>query len=301
MRDAETKHAELDTSRDYNSYVADLARERDILEEKALNLDKVNQARIEEEKKALEEWETKTRRATEVYTEAKALKERYEATRQRHQELVEQLQAMADPPVRALGEDVEAAKEALQEAEEAAGSVATYHDAIARAKLNKVAEASWKAAEAACKAARESYVADIIEPLKADIAATLAAALAQQIWQALAGGAVALEKLLGDLGWTLGDSRRSLSSLSGGEAVLFTTALVLALARRYEGLRVLLIEADSLDEFNLAELLAALAGIPSGQLAACLVATTTDVSAADGWSCIQFERESDVDSEEEPS
>ena len=314
----------------------DLGREIDKIKEKALELEYANSGRIETEKKALEEWEVKNNRATEVHTAERALKERHEATRTRHQELAEQLEAMPDPPVRALREDVEAAEEALQEAEEAAGAVTAYRDAIDRAHLNKIAEASWKAAEAACKAAREIYVADIVKPIVADIGDVLTAAGREERVYLL------LENERGkpifDLGWILtkeksptelrydpvghlrqlpgGDaypdpstydepvklgvtgvvgSRRSLSSLSGGEAVLFTAALALALARRSDARRVLLIEADPLDEFNLGELLSALGEIPDdhpiGKLAACLVATSTDVSAADGWTCVQFKRD----------
>lgn len=289
VRDAQKQHAELDTLPDTEEYLADLKREIDKIENKALELDYANVGRIEAEKKALEEWEAKTARAIEVRTEVRALKERCEAARTRHQELTEKLDAMPDPPVRALRDDVEAAQEALQEAEEAAGAVTAYRDAIDRAKRNKVAEASWKAAEAACKAARESYVADIVAPIVADIGAILTAAGRQErVYLRLENDR---GKPIFDLGWTLGDSRRSLSSLSGGEAVLFTAALALALARRSDGRRVLLIEADPLDESNLAELLTALGGIPDDQLGACLVATTTDVPAADGWTCVQFARD----------
>lgn len=286
VRDAEEKHAELDTLPNTEEYLSDLGSETDKIEEKALALDRANLGRIEAQQKALEEWETKTNRATEVRTAVKALKERHEATRTRHEELAEKLDAMPDPPVRALRDDVEEAQEALQEAEEAAGAVTAYHDAIDRAKLNKVAEASWKAAEAACKAARESYVADIVAPIVADIGEVLTAAgREERVYLRLENDR---GKPIFDLGWTLGDSRRSLSSLSGGEAVLFTTALALALARRSDGRRVLLLEADPLDESNLGELLGALGGIAGDQLAACLLATSTDVSAADGWKCVQF-------------
>ncbi len=286
LRSAELECQDLVRESRNDENLEDLTRETGSIEAEAHMYDKANSVRIAEEREALQEWWVKANRAIEVQTEEKALRERYKATRTRHHELVENLEAMPDPPVRALKEDVEAAREALQEAEEAFGVLTAYHGAIARAKSNQVAEASWKAAEAACKAARETYVAEIVEPIKADIGAILSAAgRPEPVYLQLENDR---GKPIFDLGWIVGNEKRSLSSISDGEALLYTVALALALGRESMGRRVLLIEAEPLDDFNLGELLEALASIKDEELL-CLVATSKDPPKnRDGWKCFEF-------------
>ncbi len=260
--------------------------------------------RVKEKKQALEEWEVKSHRATEVCAEVKALKERYEAARAHHAELAAQVAQMPDPSLQGLERAAQAAKEALQEAEEAAGAVKAYEEAVERAQSEKVAENAWKAAEAACKRARETYVADIVKPLVDDVGALLAVAGRQeQVYLLLENDN---GKPIFDLGWTLGESRRSLNALSGGEAILFVTALALTIAKRAAGRRVLLIEADPLDEDNLSLLLEALAAIDA-ELDACLVVTSSTemyLDDVDGWCVTLFRSDgtivSDIRTDTEP-
>lgn len=237
---------------------------------------------------ALEAWQTLTRRHDHVRAEQAAATERYAAARTRQDALAERLRGMVAPDVETAAGYAREAREALEAAEEAAGAVKAYREAVERAKAEKVSEKAWKAAEAACKRARETYVADVVRPLVDDVGKLLAAAgRSERVYLELEN---ARGKPVFDLGLIRGKERVSLSALSGGESVLFTTALALTIARRSTGRRVLLIEADPLDETNLARLLSAL-GAMNVELDAALVATSTEVEQAAGWKVIRFSQE----------
>lgn len=258
------------------------------LDDKEQKAARYRRDRVESQKRALEAWEGVVRQQDQVRAEQKAARERYHAARGRQDELAGRLDELAESDVGAAEEAAGKAREALEAAEEAAGAVKAYREAVDRAEGEKVSENAWKAAEAACKRARETYVGEIVRPIVDDVAALLRAAGRQERVYLL------LENERGkpvfDLGWSLRDSRRSLSALSGGEAVLFTTALALTIARRATGRRVLLIEADPLDEQNLLLLLEALSRMEI-ELDACVVATSRWVEKKVGWRVLQFTEE----------
>jgi DNA repair exonuclease SbcCD ATPase subunit len=232
----------------------------------------------------LASWEAGERLRAEVLATQAEAKKRHQAARVRGDDLSARLAAIPVPDVTDAGERLGAATEALRAAEEAAGALKAYRDAVARAESEQVAEKAWKAAEAACKRARESYVADVVRPLVDDVAALLAAAgRSERVYLELENER---GKPVFDLGWIAG-SRRSLSALSGGEAVLFCAALAVTIAKRSTGRRVLLIEADPLDEQNLMRLLDALAAMKL-ELDACLVATASHVVDMPGWKIERF-------------
>lgn len=235
---------------------------------------------------ALAAWEAGERLRAEVLATQAEARSRYQAAKASQASLSARLAAIPVTDVDEASGRARDATEALRTAEEAAGAVKAYRDAVARAESEQVAEVAWKAAEAACKRARETYVADVVRPLVDDVGALLAAAgRSERVYLELENER---GKPVFDLGWTSGDSRRSLSALSGGEAVLFCAALAVTIAKRSTGRRVLLIEADPLDEVNLARLLSALAAMDV-ELDAVLVATSTEVDSARGWKVIRFE------------
>jgi len=241
-----------------------------------------------EQGSALAAWEAGERLRAEVLATQAEARKRHQAASVSQDDLSARLAAIPVPDVTAAGERLRAATEALRTAEEAAGALKAYRDAVARAKSEQVAENAWKAAEAACKRARETYVADVVRPLVDDVAALLAAAgRSERVYLELENER---GKPVFDLGWVAGDSRRSLSALSGGEAVLFCAALAVTIAKRSTGRKVLLVEADPLDEQNLMRLLAALAAMKL-ELDACLAATSTPVDHAPGWTVVRFGEE----------
>jgi DNA repair exonuclease SbcCD ATPase subunit len=295
---AELRHRELAAASPAKDACDRLAAEERRLLERANTADCSDAARTRAAGKALADWEALVRRQDQVRAELKAARERWQAARVRQDDLSARLAAIPVPDVTAAGERLREATEALRTAEEAAGALKAYRDAVARAKSEQVSEAAWKAAEAASKRARETYVADVVRPLVDDVAALLAAAgRSERVYLELENER---GKPVFDLGWVSGDSRRSLSALSGGEAVLFCAALAVTIARRSTGRKVLLIEADPLDEENLAMLLSALSAMDV-DLDAVLIATSTEVPSGHKfaewvdrparWKVIRFERE----------
>jgi len=271
---AELRHRELTKAAPEKDACDRLAAEERRLLERADMADVEDAAASRAAGKALADWEALVRRQDQVRGELKSARERWQAARVRGDDLSARLAAIPVPDVTAAGERLRAATEALRTAEEAAGALKAYRDAVARAKSEQVSEAAWKAAEAASKRARETYVADVVRPLVDDVAALLAAAgRSERVYLELENDR---GKPVFDLGWVSGDSRRSLSALSGGEAVLFCAALAVTIAKRSTGRRVLLIEADPLDEENLAMLLSALSAMDV-DLDAVLIATSTEV------------------------
>ncbi len=175
-----------------------------------------------------------------------------------------------------------------QNALKAVGAVELFEKAVTRAADEKVKEKAWRHAERAIQRSRETLVAEVVRPIIGEIGEILrAAGRSEEVYLLLENdrGAPVF-----DLGWDRGDSRRSLDSLSGGEAVFFVTALALSIAKRSDARKLLLIEADPLDEGNLKMFLGALRAItsPEFDLDACVVATKTPVESCVGWCVWEF-------------
>ena len=173
-----------------------------------------------------------------------------------------------------------------REALKAAGAVEAYYRAKIRASDEKSREAAWAAAERSVARAREVHVAGIVAPIKTDIQRLLdKAGREERVYLELENDRGAP---IFDLGWDKGDSRRSLDALSGGEALLFVSALALAIAARTKKLKLLLVEADPLDDANLAASLKALVGM-APELDACIASVCSDsVPWHDGWKVTFF-------------
>lgn len=187
------------------------------------------------------------------------------------------LEAKPAGDIEALAAQVETLERELVQAAEAAGAVEAYNQAMRTAERSRVAVRAWTAAERAAKRYREQFVARLGRDFVNDVAEFLADADVE------ARPYLELENARGtptfDVGWIAGGERRSISSLSGGEAVLIGAALTIAICRRVAGRRVVLVEADALDEPNLGRLLRGLSRNLDG-LDACVVATHT--AAAEG-------------------
>ena len=200
-----------------------------------------------------------------------------------------------DEPIGTVVERLEAELKAAQEAEERArkaqGAADAYGAAILRAESHTVAEAAWKAAERAIATVREKLVGAATAPLLGALNEVLALAGREE------RAYLELEndrgKPIFELGWTRGDQRIAHPALSAGEAAIFGAGLAIAMALRSPGRRVLLAEADPLDERNLAAFLGALAPW-ADRLDALVVATASPVPAAAGWEVIGLAEEARV-------
>lgn len=184
------------------------------------------------------------------------------------------------------------------QAQKAAGAVLAYERSTARAINEKLKERSWAFVERAIQRAREVLVAEIVKPIIGDIQALLACAERSESVYLL------LENDRGapifDLGWIEGESRRSLDSLSGGESVFFVSALAIAISKRVDSRRLLLVEADSLDESALRRYLNALAKMDV-QLDACVVATNRPITETNDWLVTTFNKDGRVSSRKAPA
>lgn len=185
-----------------------------------------------------------------------------------------------EPDTVATAEAAKTAEQALQRATEAAGAVQAYENAVERARSHQVQQKAWSACERALARVREQFVVDVLKPLLDELGELLSACGRDERPYCL------LENDRGkpvfDIGVDRGETRVSLSGLSGGAGMLFCACLSLVIARRSRGRKVLLLEADTLDGENLRSLLDGLAGIPD-ELDACLVATASPVPEVDGW------------------
>lgn len=179
---------------------------------------------------------------------------------------------------------------AAETAEKAAGAATAYDAALRRAEQNTIEEAAWKTAEKAIAHVREKLVGEAVAPLIGVLGELLE----------LAGRPehpyLELENERGtatfELGWSYGETgeRVSLQAMSGGESAIFCAALSLAIALRSEGRRLLLVEADPLDEGNLRAFLRAAAAW-SDDLDALVVATASRIpeGATDDWTVTVLE------------
>lgn len=181
-----------------------------------------------------------------------------------------------------LAAKIEIAQAREAQARKAAGAVAAFESAAGRLKANQVEEAAWKLAEKALATTRERLVGQATAPLMEVLTEFLAGAGRTEFPY------LKLEndrgKPIFELGWIRGNEWIPLDALSAGEAAIFGAALSVAIAMKSAGLRLLLAEADPLDEKNLLAFLQAVQPW-SDRLDACVIATAQSVPAAiQGWS-----------------
>ena len=178
------------------------------------------------------------------------------------------------------------AQERLRVATEAAGVVRTYEEAAEYARSKEVFEKACKAFEKALHTAREALVGQSTRGLLGDLTAVLANAGRSEVPY------LKLENERGravfELGWTDNGATVALPALSGGQAALFCSALAYALIRRATGRRVLLVEADPVDDENLLGLLKGLG--PCDDLEALVVATAKYVDDTPGWAVVKVQQ-----------
>lgn len=181
----------------------------------------------------------------------------------------------------------------LDRLERLRGAADAYRGAKERAEAAGAKERAWTAFERAATDARETYVASLAEPIKADLGAVLKALGRDE------SPYLELQNARGrpvfDLGWKIGDSRRSLNALSHGEATVFGAAVAVAIARRARGRRLLLVEADRIDIETLGPLLEGLTGLEDA-FDAVLVSTHHRALEAAGWRVHEFNPGEDVHS-----
>jgi len=155
----------------------------------------------------------------------------------------------------------------------AAQAVARHAELESQAENLRDVEEAWKAAEKAIAAVRETQIGSSTEGLLVDLADILKRAGREE------SPYLTLENARGvpifEMGWVAENKKVPLGSLSSGEAVLFAAALSVAITRRSQGRKVLLVEADPLDTTNIEALLGALLRV-GGELDALLVATASE-------------------------
>lgn len=183
------------------------------------------------------------------------------------------------------GRDAAAAE--LERLERLKGSLDTYDGAKERAEASTAKDAAWTAFERAAVDARETYVAALAEPIKNDVAVLLGATGRTE------RPYLELENARGrpvfDLGWQVGDSRRSLNALSHGEAAVFGAAVAVAIARRARGRKLLLVEADRIDIETLEALLAGLTELEDVFDAAMVSTHTLMIKPPKSWRVHEFD------------
>lgn len=289
FKQAETRAKELDAE------LAALGEEERAWKDDADRLAAEYRAAVERR----EIWRGKRKSYDRAQADVDGVQESLKRTADVRREALGRLEASTEGAGYAVAERAAKLKEAkatLTRALEAAGAVKAFEEATARAKREIVAEMAWTRAERSTQRAREVYVGQATKPLVEDLQELLdrCGCHENRVYLDLENDR---GKPIFDLGWyRQGDLRdqllcpekkTSISALSGGEAVLFCAALSVAIARRSKGRRILLIEADPLDETNLALLLDGLSGV-TGELDACLVATSTPVSSREGWAVHDF-------------
>jgi hypothetical protein len=185
----------------------------------------------------------------------------------------------------ALEVEVYRLEERWQEADRAAGVAIKYDELRERAASLAAYEGAWGAAEAAIGTVRERLVGASARPLVEDLDHFLAAAGRPE------RASLLLEDDRGrpcvDLGLRRDGERVSLPALSGAERCLVCAALSAAIARRSEGRRVVLVEADAARPEVIEQMLRGLAAMGGG-MDAVLVATSRQGVAARGWSAAQL-------------
>lgn len=220
-------------------------------------------------------------KATEVVTTAAVALESAEQQEEAARERLRELEKPDD--ISAIETKLTRREEDLRRAQKAVGAVAAYDEAVQRAERSKIAEEAWKLAERAIADATEELIGAATRDLLSDINAVLEqAGRAERAY-------LLLENQRGrpifELGWTANGTRTSFQALSGGEAALFAAALSLAITSRANGRKILLVEADPLDQHNLLMLLKSLQAF-AGKLDALLVATAREGIIESGWELI---------------
>lgn len=191
------------------------------------------------------------------------------------------------PDLVAITGERDAAAEVLERLERLKGSLDAYDGAKERAEASTAKDAAWTAFERAAVDARETYVAALAEPIKDDVGVLLGkAGLTERPYLELEN---ARGRPVFDLGWELGDSRRSLNALSHGEAAVFGAAVAVAIARRARGRKLLLVEADRIDIETLEPLLGGLVEIEDAFDAVMVSTHTQMIMPPVGWRVHEFD------------
>lgn len=191
------------------------------------------------------------------------------------------------PDVVAITAERDAAAEVLERLNRLKGSLDAFDGAKERAEASTAKDAAWTAFERAAVDARETYVAALSEPIKADVGVLLSASgLDERPYLELEN---ARGRPVFDLGWEVGDSRRSLNALSHGEATIFGAAVAVAIARRARGRKLLLVEADRIDIETLEDLLKGLLAIEDAFDAVMVSTHTQMIVPPVGWRVHEFD------------
>lgn len=239
--------------------------------------------------KALAVWMTAEKAWTKGQEAIKKWETIVETSRATLDSLKRRLATLQEPPA---AEETEArlysAKAALERAERASGAVRAYEEALASAERAQVLEEAWKRCERAIRTVQEALVGQSTAPLL-DVVNDLfqRAGRPERVYLELENER---GKPIFELGWTRDGKRVSLRALSAGETVLLTAALSVAIALKSPGRKLLLVEADPLDEANLRGLFPAL--LPwAEKLDALVVATASPVEDPEGWTVIWLGQE----------
>lgn len=173
----------------------------------------------------------------------------------------------------------------LANAAEAAGSLKAHRDAAKRCIEATLSVTCWKVAEKAIDQAREELVSMATRPIIESMDKVLA--MVGRDERAYAELENDRGRPICQLGWQNG-TRTPVGSLSAGETVIFTVALTMAIAANSRGLKVMLVEADPLDDVNLFRFLDGALAIGS-DLDALIVATASHVQMVPkGWNVINL-------------
>jgi len=151
-----------------------------------------------------------------------------------------------------------------------------------------VTETAWKMTEKAIDFVRESHIDSATQKLIDDMNKVLEKTGRKE------RAYLTLENKRGkpifELGWKGGTPKtpRSVNAISKGEGTLFCAALSIAITLRASGLKLLLIEADTLDTDNLGLLVKALKDWEE-ELDTIIVATSTHLpSTVVGWNMFNY-------------
>lgn len=178
------------------------------------------------------------------------------------------------------------------EARDAAACVKAYKDAQSRLATNLKAEYAWKIAEIAAKRARDVLVFDAAAPIVQDANRVLdVTGRPERVF-------VTLENQRGvptfEMGLTRGDQRIGFAPMSGGESTIFLCAIAVAIALRSTGHRIILVEADKLDEIGLKNVFESL--VHFREQITFVLCTSRDVPIIDGWEYRWLDPSNDEDS-----
>jgi DNA repair exonuclease SbcCD ATPase subunit len=192
--------------------------------------------------------------------------------------------APGDDGVEECQREIARMRASLAEKDKARSLVATISERIALARKGAVEYDAVRDLTAAAKAVRDALVAEIIGPLQKTVDEILPEIRADYRSYFALTDARGRETF--EFGRLRGARRIPFASLSGGETVLFSAALVTALVLRADPPeKALLIEMGELDEANARELLRGLKRI-SRHLDNVVVASCHGVKAPAGWRTI---------------